>query len=70
MKYAYISLIAAALILTIIRTYSIFKWSRKNGYDKESYERFLASEAGVSYGAYRKAITALLALALFIYLIK
>lgn len=70
MKYVYVCLIGIALILTIIRTHSIFKWSQKNGYDKESYKKFLASEAGKYYGAYRTAVTALLTIALFIYLIN
>jgi len=70
MKHAYIFLISIGLVLTVFRTYSIYKWSRKNGYDKGSYEKFLASDAGKIYRACGIAITAALLLALIIYSIN
>lgn len=70
MKHAYILLIFISLILTAIRTYVLYRWSKKNGYGKDSYEEFLATDAGKKYKACGKAITATLLLALLIYLSK
>lgn len=68
MKPAYIFLIFISLILTGFRTYTLYKWSKKNGYGKDSYEKFLATDAGKRHKGCGKAIAATLLLALLVYL--
>lgn len=70
MKYAYIFLISISLALTVLRVFYIYKWSKKNGHDKDSYQKFLASEAGKIYRTCGKVIAAALLLALIIYSTK
>lgn len=69
MKYAYMFSIFVGLVLVVFRVCLLYKWSKKNGYGEDSYEKFLTTEWGGAYRVCSRVIAAALLLSLVIYLI-